>query len=495
MKKRFIVLFLLVFVFFSQNNIFSQQKNSSYKSGHEIIVHIKGATDPVIYLAIHHRNQLYLRDSAKVSSKETYVFKGTNRLDEGLYTLISSKRMPYLEFLIDNNEHFELFMDTSMNPTTFTVKNSPEVEVMLAFQRKTGGAKKLSDFYLERRKINDEAVKKDSVEFYDNKLKDLNTEMETYIKDLIAKNPDYLMSKMQKVYQNIEIPDPPVKADGTIDSLFQSIYYRTHYWDNFDFTDKRMIYLPVTEPKYVDYFTKVLYYQETDTVIKYVDMFLKKAEADSLLFRYFVDRLSTEYQGNEIGYDAVFVHLVKNNHLKGKTPWIDEDYLKKYKNRVLELEKTLIGSKAPDIIMPDMQGRWISSNRLPQKYVILWFWDPTCHTCKNEAAELKHVYDSLAKIHALNFEVYAVASHKDTLLWKTTAKERDYKWICVGGHTANIDWHDAYSINAMPTMFILNENREIIMNKRIEKKMIPIFLDQYERIQAAKKRRATQSKQ
>ena len=481
--KRIITVIFLIITTFCHLSIFAQKgKSSTEKSGYEIIFNIKGASDPVIYMAIHYKGQLYLKDSAAVVQKEKYIFKGEKRLDDGLYTLVSHKKTPYLDFIVDKNQYFEYSIDTSMNPEHFSVKNSPHNAELLAFQVKTSKAKMKSKTLVEKLEKFKEEGNKDSTEYYQNQLDNLDKEMKAYINELIQRNPDYLFSKLQKGYQQIEIPEPPVKSDGTIDSLFQIIYYRTHYWDNIDLSDSRMIYLPVLEPKYNDYIKKVLLYVETDTLIKYVDMFLEKTKVDSFMYRYFLDRLTTDFQGNNIGYDAVFVHLVKENHLKGKTPWIDSDLMGKYKNRALELEKILIGRKAPELIMPDTTGqRWISSHQPPYKYVILWFYDPTCQTCKKESAKLKHLYDSLTNAGTRNFEVYGIGNDKDTERWKKYVREQQFKWINVGGNTANIDYRDEYNVISNPTMFILDENREIILNKRIEIEMIPLFLEQYEK--------------
>jgi len=45
----------------------------------------------------------------------------------------------------------------------------------------------------------------------------------------------------------------------------------------------------------------------------------------------------------------------------------------------------------------------------------------------------------------------------------------------------NIDYQEAYNIHSAPTMIILNEKRDIIMNKLIPIKSIIPFLDDYEK--------------
>jgi peroxiredoxin len=139
--------------------------------------------------------------------------------------------------------------------------------------------------------------------------------------------------------------------------------------------------------------------------------------------------------------------------------------------------------------MTDDFSKWHSSYRLPKPYVILWFYDPDCPTCKKESKKLRALYDSLQNIGKRNFDVYAVANDADIDRWKKYVKENNYPWINVGGNKANVDYLDAYNIyeSGNPAMFILNEKREIILNRRIEMSTIPDFLEQYEKRRDSKK--------
>jgi len=53
--------------------------------------------------------------------------------------------------------------------------------------------------------------------------------------------------------------------------------------------------------------------------------------------------------------------------------------------------------------------------------------------------------------------------------------------VNVGGPNVNIDYQEAYNIHSAPTMIILNEKRDIIMNKTLPAKSLLKFLDNYEK--------------
>ena len=136
-----------------------------------------------------------------------------------------------------------------------------------------------------------------------------------------------------------------------------------------------------------------------------------------------------------------------------------------------------------DTTQIDAPEHWYSSHRLPTPYVILWFWDPDCHHWQEQSAELKVLYDSLLTAPYRPFEVYAVGYESDIPKWKKYVREHDFRWVNVGGPNVNIDYQEAYNIHGAPTMIILNEKRDIIMNKVIPIKSLLRFLEDYEKKQ------------
>ena len=144
-------------------------------------------------------------------------------------------------------------------------------------------ASKDANEWSKKCKVFEVAGNADSASYYNEKLTNINNEMQAFIDDLITKNPDFLFSKMQKSYKAIEIPEYKTE-DGEPDYMKQAAYYRLHYWDNFDLGDHRFIYIPSFDPKMKDYFLKLLYHQETDTINKYIDLFLKKTERDTFMY-------------------------------------------------------------------------------------------------------------------------------------------------------------------------------------------------------------------
>lgn len=487
MNRKPLYIILLLALLLPVGQLMAQKSKSKGKFACDIVFNVAGAPDTSLCLTIMYNGKYIIKDTAERVSPGVFRCRSEQPLQEGFYTLVSNNAKPYMSFIMSANQRFTASMDTTGSVNAISFKNSPENDEMLRFQRKASEGQKQLVAYRKQQAANKD--NQDSIDFYTAKIKELNAEMQDFIGDLIARNPNYLFSKMQRVGREIPLPDP-----DTNNAEFLPAYYRQHYWDNIDLSDSRLIFTPVFEPKMKEYFGKVLQYQDVDTINKYVDMVLARTESDSLMYRYCIDWLARYYETSKyIGYDGVFVHIVKNNHLQGKCTWIDETLLKKYAKRVSHIEPLLIGTPAVELIIPDTtqssdMRTWISSHRLPKEYTILWFFDPDCPKCNKQTALLKQLYDSLETAGTRNFDVYAIGNDSDVARWKKYVKDKKLPWYNVGGNRGNVDYLTIYNIyeSGNPSMFIINKRKEIILNRSIEIMAIPEFLKQYEAIQKKK---------
>ena len=224
MKRTFILLLLSAFFLglsgvSAQNNTpknLQKSKNNpaNYRDadGHELIFNIKDSKDTLVYLVIHYNDKLILKDSVKPAGKGKFVFKGTDRYDDGMYSLVSMDKKLYLNFILDNNQHFTYNLDTTMDVNNFSVVNSPENAEMLRFQRKTSQASKDANEWSKKRKEFEDAGNTDSANVYKEKLTTLNDDMTAFIQDLIDSPAGKVKTKLLRIHAfhcvklSLEIP-------------------------------------------------------------------------------------------------------------------------------------------------------------------------------------------------------------------------------------------------------------------------------------------------
>lgn len=441
---------------------------------YEITIRMEQPKDSVLYLAQHFRDQFIFIDSAQLNNN-VFTFKGRQKLQKGIYTLVdASKKKSISDFTIDGKTKFSLYFDKTLRPEGVTVKGCDANKQMFNYMAKNSVARAEMKEIEQQQKSKNATTKQTA----DRAADSLTKAMIAYQDSMMLKYNEFIFFKLQKEFDIENVPDS-IKDKAS--------YYRTHYWDKIDLSNHDLIYTPDLFQKMNYYFFRILYHSDADTICKYADIVLDKVENDSTMMCYFMDFIMPRYYKStkNIGWDQVWCHLVRRYYEPNKSHFTtNSDVVSKVKQAAF-LEKSLIGALGAELLMPDTNqssdiNNWISSHKLPYKYVILWFWDPDCHHCQEQTATLKTLYDSLTVAGTRQFEVYAVGYESDVEKWKRYVKEHELPFINVGGPNVNIDYQESYNVHGAPTMIILNEERRIIMNKTLPTSSILPFLRDYE---------------
>lgn len=475
MKYKLLVVTLLAF--FSSGALSAQ---NSYK----ITFKSPALKAEKYYMAQHFRDKFILIDSAQANNA-TLLFNKKSRLPKGVYTLLDKTQKKMFDFMVDDSQVFTINFDENNSNAGMTVQGSKANTLMFQYMAKLDWAKNYSKEISAKMKSNNPNEKAAA----EQQMKDLGQEMEQFEKQYLEANKQYLFTQLLHMFSNVNVPNEiPAGSSDTNLRDWQARYYRTHYWDNVNLKDHSLIYTPQLFDKMNLYFFNILYYQDADTITLYAHKVLDKVVDDSTMLRYFLDFIVPRYERStrNIGWDQVFVNLVNDYYLTGKCPWASEAEVYNKRQTVEFLSQSLIGAMGKELLMADTNQSenpidWISSHALPQKYVMLWFWDPDCNHCKKQTAELKILYDSLVAAGNKIFEVYAVGYESDVTKWINYVREHKLPFINVGGPNVNIDYQEAYNVHGAPTMILLNADRQIIMNKTLNTKDILPFLERYEK--------------
>ena len=94
------------------------------------------------------------------------------------------------------------------------------------------------------------------------KIDKATEEVLDYQKNIASAHSNMLVGKIVKMSMDIEIPEPPKDESGNvIDSNFRFLYFRSHFWDNIDLNDDRLVRTPVFHNKLQQYFGKTMMVQ------------------------------------------------------------------------------------------------------------------------------------------------------------------------------------------------------------------------------------------
>ncbi|OFY83092.1 MAG: hypothetical protein A3F72_19050 [Bacteroidetes bacterium RIFCSPLOWO2_12_FULL_35_15] len=448
------------------------------QDGYNIKITVKGVkAGATCILANYYGDKQYIKDSAIVNDKGELIFKGKEKFPEGIYLLVPPNKK-YFDFVMDAEQNFSLETDTTDFIKNMKVKGSEENKFFYDYQLfMSSKQKQIEPLQVLYKKTKNN---KDSSKLLQDKIAAIDKEVKDYKLTFIKSNPKSFVSKLFKAMEEPEIPEAPILANGAKDSTFAYRYYKSHFFDNLDFSDERLLRTPIFHNKIKQYMDK-LTPQTPDSINVSTDYLIGKAQANKEVFKYVVYWLTYTYESSNImGMDAVFVHLVEKYYVTKQAFWVDSTQLFKITNRAYTLKPLLLGKNAPSINMMDTIGKPFPLYDVKSKYTVLVFWDHGCGHCKKEVPKLAELYHKSLK--AKGVAVYAIETEDKPDDWKKFIIENKLDWINVHqpDQYQRAVTKKIYDIYSTPVIYLLDE-KKIIKAKRIDVEQLENFIDMLEK--------------
>ncbi|PKP05303.1 MAG: hypothetical protein CVU11_01195 [Bacteroidetes bacterium HGW-Bacteroidetes-6] len=452
---------------------------AGFSQGYKINLKVTGWADTSVYLGYYYGKFQYVTDTTMLDKAGKGVFESSDTVGGGIYFIIMPDKK-YFEFILDKDRNLNFETDTTNLVQNLKSKGSEDNSLFFAYQKYIGeqgeAMDKLGKTYTHLK----ETDNKDSIKMVEEKMKVVNKEVADYKEKFIKDHPKSFVSKVFNASREPVVPETPILPNGRKDSLFEYKYYRTHFWDNFDLTDDRLLRTPILNNKLDQYFTKVVP-QIPDTLIMEIDALIEKARPNKEVFKYIVWYLTHEYETSQVmGMDAVFVFLVDKVYRAGDAFWVSDNVKGKIIDRADKIKPNLIGKVAPELILIDTNNRLVSLHSIEAKYTVVYFWDPECGHCAKETPKLVKYYNDIKD--TLGLKIYAVCSDTSLTRWKKGLYEKKMEqFINVNGtRSAEGNFHDLYDIYSTPVVYLLDHKKRIIA-KRLPVDQIGTFLEFYKK--------------
>lgn len=146
-----------------------------------------------------------------------------------------------------------------------------------------------------------------------------------------------------------------------------------------------------------------------------------------------------------------------DNGLKEK--YADNQFVKYVANKV----RTNLGPgrMAPEIAMPDPDGKTRKLSDLRGKVVMIDFWASWCRPCRMENPNVVKLYK---KYHDKGFEIYSVSLDKDRTQWLRAIDQDGLEWA---NHVSDLNgWTSSggatYGITSVPSTVLIDRQGRII---------------------------------
>ncbi len=428
----------------------------SISLGYSLEVQINGLENETIIIGHHYGADNKIIGDIELNKKGRGSLSEQDILSPGLYfIMLPSKK--YIEFLVNREQDLYIFLDIKNIQNSLIITGSEDSKLYNKYQKQMYEFQQISNNYQE--KIKEFKYNNDSSAKYKMKVKNLDSLKISYTKKLVNENPGTFTSILLKATLLPEFPHEYQRIEKNLhESFLEKLnFYRTHYFDNIDLTDERLVNTPILYTKVYHYFDRILQ-QDPGIVILEIDKFIKKIESSTLLYKFtlslFWDMYSTQKE-----MEPVVLHLAKDYYLAGKTPWVDQDFLNHVNDKVERINNMSVGKKIKNEVFISWGNDTISLNDLENKQTILYFWMSTCNYCKIVTPKI------IQLITERNLQVLAIYSgNKDEMI--ESAYEYPKNWVNVYYPGSLKDLETNYDLINIPTIHLV-EKDWVLKNKHL----------------------------
>lgn len=482
MKNRLLLTALLVLLL--SPVLRAQSTAATPADGFTINGRVGGLRDTTCVLAHYFGATQYIpKDTARVDATGKLTFTGPKRLPGGLYIVVTPKNR-YIEFLIDDtNQNFSFETDTANVVKNMKITGSKENELFYAYQQQLGKLYDEAQALNVQNKLRNDAV---SSTMANQKMAELQKRAQAYRDEFMNANAGTFAVKLLKATAEPEVPPAPKLANGRPDSVWVFNYFKSHFWNDYDFADERFVRTPILQRK-LDRYLKELTVQQPDSLIKEADFIVGKALAGKSkeVKSYAIWYITSQYEQPKVmGTDGLYVHMFEKYYATGVMPVTDSSTIRQIGERVKSLKPTLVGKNLVPPSISDTLRKPIVLNTIKADYTVAYFYDPHCGHCRESAPKLKKIADANK---GKGIEVLAIAVEQSPEEWKKFIREFKLEKAINGyDYTSRTDYRHQYDVWTTPTIFILDRNKKIIARK-LPIEQVEDFIGFHKRQQAGQK--------
>ena len=371
----------------------------------KIKVKIENHIDSIYYLIKYTSDKSHCVIDTSSLSSGYKIFSNKTDYDEGIYVIADSKQNPLFEILIGRDQKFSIHVEELMDLKSYEVKGSKETESYFKVYSRT--------FY---DRLHIKALESELKYHPENirKIDSIKNELYKYQESMLRKDDESFLNTYIKFTEDRPICDLPL-------------------------CDERILNSRLLKNKLDKYFDNSSTTQTPELICNKIDEFVLSTDECQEIRDYILWYLYSKYFNPEkTENELVYIHLVDEYFSKLEIENLTENIRKEIIRRADVLRKITIGQVAPSFQYIDENGDMVDLDNIRSKFTVLFFYKPDCQKCIRDKRILGLVKKRINNIEILHID------------------------ISEENNSTSQDIIDKYDIMTTPTIYLLNEKKEII---------------------------------
>ena len=458
MKKAFILFIVLSLL---PNFIKASPVDSAY---YDIKIKLTGIKTAKVVLGYYIGEQTYAVDTTQADTITGNIhFKSKRPLAQGVYFVANTEGVIF-NLILANETDFSISTNISAPYDSAKIDHSVENAVFFNYMKTVQRIQnEISQINGITDMLRQAKADKSVINEQEQKITARYAGLEKYTQSVIRQAPHLFTSKLLNTSTMPVVPSELTLLKNDKPNPVYWFYFRKHFFDGVDFTDKRL----VRSPYYANRLGQFLGYMinNTDSVKAELDFILTKTRSNTEFYKFTLKWLTAVFDDNidrMPNADAYLIHLVEKYHRKPDSG-TDKYTLERMEYKVNAFKNVLIGSPAPNFELPNTEGVLKSLAEVKADYTLVVFYSSLCSHCREA---MPTIQNALKNMDSKKLKVFTVCTDGVREPWLSFLEEMKMKdWINVIDKQPDTDIQKKYVTWNLPVLYLLDRNKTIVANR------------------------------
>lgn len=277
--------------------------------------------------------------------------------------------------------------------------------------------------------------------------------------------------RQEQKKRGFQLPEIPVMLNAPEQ---RAAYLAEHYWDHFDFADTAYIHLPdITEQAIVNFMDLMNHVpQEVEDLA--VQTLYKKTASHSRMLWHFWETMSNYWHdpNSPIKNEEKFITLCRSVEA---LPQVEEVLRQRASYARTLAEKNRVGTKAADFVYTLASGKQGKLYDLKAEYMLLFFYNPDCHTCTDIKQAMKNSLWLQNMVSSGQMKILTVYPDEDLDLWRESLGEMEVSWINGYDKGQVLTMEQRYDLSSIPSFYLLDKDKKVLLKDADWSEVVQFF--------------------